>query len=371
MAPLFLLLLAAPLGAETYRYSGKIQGTVPCQGEVTFTEAGNALEVTQTIRWGETSLRYSGRGQRSGGRVLAELQGRDGIADSLVPGSASTPKKVFLTFEPTADKTHWQIRTSVNAQVWIRGWGKERAIAEPGKLTKDNVSHKAVRGVHFLKGVGDAREIEKEDVNQGQLGDCYFLAALAAVADCQPHRIRRQLRAVSPNQSEVYVAKRWIPVSHNLVSGNYGGRTYARSDSVYVNGTRLYELWPALYEKALVVDGGGYGDVEGGMVWTGLKLLGYKTKTILPLVNTSSRMRRALNKALAQKKPITIAFPPMIQKTSIGKETQIVGGHVYAITASENGRRFKLYNPWGSHHPTRALSPSDMRKLLSIISIGK
>jgi len=181
-APLLLLLLAAPLGAETYRYSGKIGGSVPCQGEVELQEGSGALQVTQTIRWGTQSLRYSGQGQRSGGRVLARLQSRDGIADSLTNAQFTAPKQVFLTFEPTADGSHWKIRTSVDAQVWLRGWGRERAV-EPGKLTSESYSHQRVEGVHFLKGLGDAREIEKEDVNQGQLGDCYFLAALAAVAD--------------------------------------------------------------------------------------------------------------------------------------------------------------------------------------------
>jgi calpain family cysteine protease len=370
-APLLLLFLAAPSDAQTtYRYAGKIDGSAPCEGEVSFQDGEGGLQVTQTVRWGKRTLSYSGRGQRSGGRILAALAGRDGITDSLTPTQRPAPKHVFLTFDPTADGSHWKIRTSVDARVWLRGWGRERAV-EPTNLTSDNLSHKLVEGVHFLKGNGDSREIQKNDVNQGQLGDCYFLAALAAIADTQPQRVRRQLRIVSPNESEVFIAKRWIPVSHKLASGNYGGLTYVKSDSVYRDGKRIYELWPALYEKALVLDGGGYTDVEGGMVWTGLKLMGYKTKTILPLVNTSSSMRRALNKALARKQPITIAFPPMIEKTSTGKETGIVGSHVYAITGSPDGRRFVLYNPWGSHHPKRNLSPSDMRKLLSIVTIGK
>lgn len=371
-APLLLLFLAAPSQAQTatYRYSGKIGGSAPCEGEVSFQETSGGLQVTQTIRFGQRSISYAGRGQRSGGRVLAALTGREGITGTLTPNSRPAPKNVFLTFDPTDDGTHWKIRTSVDAQVWLRGWGRERAV-EPGNLTEDNLSHKRVEGVHFLKGDGDSRQIQKNDVNQGQLGDCYFLAALAAIADTQPQRIRRQLRVVSPNESEVYIGKRWIPVSHTLASGNYGGLSYVRADSVYRDGKRIYELWPGLYEKALVLKGGGYTNVEGGAVWTGLKLMGYKTKTILPLVNTSSLMRRALNNALARKQPITIAFPPLIEKTSTGKKTGIVGSHVYAITGSPDGRRYTLYNPWGSHHPKRNLSPSDMRKLLSIVTIGK
>tara|TARA_R110002072_G_scaffold274812_1_gene435779 strand:+ start:1029 stop:2168 length:1140 start_codon:yes stop_codon:yes gene_type:complete len=369
-APLLLLLLSAPLEAQTYRYDGKIGGGVPCSGEVSFQESQGSLLVTQTIRVGDQALRYSGQGQRSGGRILAPLRSREGITSSLGSSLAKAPKSVFLTFEPSAEGSHWKLRTSVDAQVWLRGWGRERAV-EPGKLTSEGLSHKRVEGVHFLKGSGDAREIEKEDVAQGQLGDCYFLAALAAVADAQPRRIRRQIRVVSPNESEVFLSRRWIPVSHNLVSSAYGSRAYAGSDSAYVGDALIHELWPALYEKALVLDGGGYEEVEGGMVWTGLKILGYKTKTILPLVNTNGLMRRALNRALAAKQPITIAFPPMIERTSTGKATGIYGSHVYAITGSPDGRRYTLYNPWGTQHPKRDLSPSDMRKLLSILTIGR
>lgn len=370
LAPLLLALLSAPAEAETYRYSGKVKGS-PCTGEVSFEDGEDGLlRVTQSLRLGQLQLRWSGTGVRSGGRVLADLRAHTGITDALRKARAKGPQGLFLTFSPSEDGSVWQVRGSVNEAIWLRGWGRESAV-EPNRITIANATHKSVEGVHFLKGSGDAREIEKEDVAQGQLGDCYFLAALAAVADAQPQRIRGRLRAVSPNESEVFLSKRWIPVSHKLVTSSHGGRSYVGSDSVYVNNTRIHELWPALYEKALVINGGGYEEVEGGMVWTGLKLLGYNTKTILPLVNTNSLMRRALNRALANKQPITIAFPPAIERTSTGKATGIVGSHVYAITGSPDGRRYTLYNPWGTQHPKRNLSPGDMRRLLSIVTIGR
>lgn len=46
-------------------------------------------------------------------------------------------------------------------------------------------------GSAFERGPGDASDIDPYDVEQGNLGDCYFLSACAAVARANPELIRR------------------------------------------------------------------------------------------------------------------------------------------------------------------------------------
>ena len=48
-------------------------------------------------------------------------------------------------------------------------------------------------------------EIEPNDIQQGQLGDCYFLSSLAALAE-QPDRIKRMFLSLEVNDAGVYGA---------------------------------------------------------------------------------------------------------------------------------------------------------------------
>ena len=43
-------------------------------------------------------------------------------------------------------------------------------------------TYDVVKGTAFIQGKGDDKDIDPNDVSQGRLGDCYFVAALAAIA---------------------------------------------------------------------------------------------------------------------------------------------------------------------------------------------
>jgi calpain-15 len=48
-------------------------------------------------------------------------------------------------------------------------------------------------------------EIEPNDIQQGELGDCYFLSSLAAIAE-EPERIRSMFLNLEANEAGVYGA---------------------------------------------------------------------------------------------------------------------------------------------------------------------
>lgn len=97
-----------------------------------------------------------------------------------------------------------------------------------------------------------------EDVNQGALGDCWYLASLMAVARANPSLIEE---AITDNKNGSYTVRLYsdgkpvyITVTDDEVYNKNGGRAFVRSG----------ERWPAIMEKALASYKGTYGAIEGG-----------------------------------------------------------------------------------------------------------
>jgi calpain-15 len=47
------------------------------------------------------------------------------------------------------------------------------------------------------------KDINPDDINQGQLGDCYFLCAMSALAEF-PDRVRALFKTQEPNDAGIY-----------------------------------------------------------------------------------------------------------------------------------------------------------------------
>ncbi|HBP18553.1 MAG TPA: hypothetical protein DEA08_12310 [Planctomycetes bacterium] len=368
------LFCLAPLAhaQETYSFSGTVDG-YSAQGRITFARSADdprarqPFGVQQTLRVSGERISLSGQGRWvNDERVLATLGTQEGIANRLGSLSKLRGKSLVVSFTRGPDGKWWAVRGSLDETLWLSAWGNQRA-AEPGELTISNARHGEVAGTPFLKAPGDAREIEADDVRQGQLGSCYLLAGMAAVAHMQPERIRSRIRAIGPDASEVKIRDTWYRVSHKPAL-TYGSPVYARGDSIYRDGQRVYELWPSLIEKAAALQRGGYESVESGPTWRGLNMLGYDTDSIVCTLYFG--LSKRLRKALDRKQPIVVGFPPYIDRTSLGKELGIVPLHAYALVAKQ-GKGFVLLNPWGHSHPSRPLTASDLRKLLASISIAK
>ena len=133
---------------------------------------------------------------------------------------------------------------------------------------KFKIEYKEVVADLFVKGKGDDNAIDPNDVKQGYLGDCYFLAAIQAIAQSNPSALKKLIKDNKDGTYEVtlYVYK-------YLVSWNRSPIKITVDTNVpHVKGTiqPVYagkgdnELWVLLLEKAYAVYEGSYGDIEGG-----------------------------------------------------------------------------------------------------------
>lgn len=118
-------------------------------------------------------------------------------------------------------------------------------------------------------------EVDPDDVIQGQIGDCYFLAALIAVATSQPAAISDMIHDHGDGQVSVRffrngAKEEWVRISTTLPVG--GGRTIYAAPPAAEEGS--FKIWPAVLEKAYAAwkgapdakSAGQYAKINGGHV---------------------------------------------------------------------------------------------------------
>ncbi|MGY4643447.1 C2 family cysteine protease [Cellulomonas sp. URHB0016] len=115
--------------------------------------------------------------------------------------------------------------------------------------------------------------VSPTDVSQGQIGDCWYMASMMAVAQADPDLIRQ---AITQNANGSYTVRLYpdgkavnVTVTPDMVLMSNGDPAFASNDG----RVSPYELWPMVLEKALAVQYGDYDEIEGGYTEVGMTLL--------------------------------------------------------------------------------------------------
>jgi hypothetical protein len=232
-------------------------------------------------------------------------------------------------------------------------------------------------GAAFVKGTADVNAIDPNDVQQGQLGDCYLLSAMAAVARANPEAIRRLVRG--PNADGTYdvtiysdtggvFSTEWTPktvkVTPSFPSYASGAPAFAeRGDIDPAQGGP--ELWVMLIEKAYATVEGGYSDIEGGYVSKAMtRLTGVESKTFEPSDYTDVQIAATIKYYLSANWAVGASADWYIRDAykEEARKKGIVLQHDYAVVAIDDKKMtIDLQNPWGSEH-IKGLAISEFRK---------
>jgi|GEM_PF-4609319 len=273
--------------------------------------------------------------------------------------------------------------------------------AEPALNKEDakNTSYQQVDGQLVVGG------IQSSDVDQGSIGDCYFLSSMASVAQTHPELLKN---AITANPDGTYTVKfHQPPVVGNLLKATGWGGVVAQgyvsrglealgikptaTSEVQIdgklpvkNGSEPYvhngqtELWPMLMEKAFAKNFGGYTAIgNGGEAGSALTAL-----TGAPVDHTSVH-KASTDELWAKLSAASAAKDPMVATT--GKSApnpDIVTGHCYSVfgTEEKDGQRYVvLRNPWGHHEPGKdaaddgvfRMTVEDFQKNYNALDIAK
>lgn len=226
---------------------------------------------------------------------------------------------------------------------------------EPG----DAGAYEEVKGEAFVQGKDDAKKVNINDVKQGSLGDCYFLATLAAVARVRPDMIEKMVKDNGDGTWTVTftdVGVLWNSAETVTVDSKFwvdgGDPVYAKKGDV---GEKGPELWVMVIEKAWAQLHGGYGKILGGDsgkrdAWEAVT--GQSASHEEPSDYSADELFEAVKKHFDAKKPaIFWSNKPEGEAAKKQEKDGVVGNHEYVLNGvNGDAKTFDLYNPWGSKH---------------------
>lgn len=207
------------------------------------------------------------------------------------------------------------------------------------------------------------------DVNQGQLGDCYYLASLASIADQKPAFLQRHIVDLGDGTYAMRFKRAgvetYVRVDGDLptISVNGGGFFLA-----YANSGAEGSIWAAIAEKAYAffrhnegtyasIEGGTSGSILGDLMPGAFNDLGVSSETKLPLPFMRDIVLGELRTALSNGKAVTAStgLIPGLDGTKVHAK------HVYVVdqvnrNSSGAFTTVRIYNPHGTDFNGQAVT---------------
>jgi hypothetical protein len=205
--------------------------------------------------------------------------------------------------------------------------------------------------VLYVQEAGDAAAISVNDVIQGQLGDCFLLAAIGELALVDPSAIANMIH-VNPDGTETVTL--YAPsggaftVVSEVVTNTFGDPSVEDGASAI---SRQSEIWVQVLEKAVAQLDGGYSVLDlGGYPYLAMEQLVGSTAT---WISPSAVTLSVLQADVASGDLITMDTPAgaPLGYNLVNGATQ---GHAYifqSLTVVNGIPEVNLLNPWGSDEP--------------------
>lgn len=226
---------------------------------------------------------------------------------------------------------------------WFYGGDRPVATSSDGFYA---YSYKYAKGSLF-------QDIDREDIVQGDVGNCYFLASLATVADTSPSTIENMfidngdgtftVRFYKSKGVPDYVTvDRYLPVSP--------GGTFAYQGALSKHNNPDNELWVALAEKVYAqlnesnwIRQDGTNSYQGIAFGTAQKALKHITGE--PVSGRSTNMSfESFKQLVDQGYGITFSSQDFYDQL----DASVVADHIYSfVEFDEATNTIRLFNPWG------------------------
>ncbi|MFT3706257.1 MAG: C2 family cysteine protease [Archangium sp.] len=205
--------------------------------------------------------------------------------------------------------------------------------------------------------------IEPGDVQQGQLGDCYFPSAIAALAKADPNVLKNAIKDNGDGTYTVTFKERdWmsgkvkdvpVKVDGDLYVRSWGGPLYGHSANSG-EPTKM-EMWFPVLEKAYAQWKGSYDAIGNGGSSADVfeAFTGAEGRSINAAGNADN-VWNTITKAIDAHKPVSAGTHDDGGPVNYAN-TGVYGDHSYSVLGYEksgNERYVVLRNPWGESEPS-------------------
>ncbi|GAA3736025.1 hypothetical protein HDA32_001307 [Spinactinospora alkalitolerans] len=205
-------------------------------------------------------------------------------------------------------------------------------------------------------------------IRQQQIGDCWLMATMGAIAAADPGLIREMITA-NPNgtYTVAFPGARPVTVTPDLPLHD-GKPVFAGSDP------EQRVIWPAILEKAYAQREGGYGELEN---WhSGAAMSAFKPGSglgdYLPSFLMNPLIRTDVDDLYARfaerGEAMTLSTSPLSGDRPLMREGELVSGHVYFVVAVDAAAdTVTVRNPWGEHTGDIVLTEDEINRNITAI----
>ncbi|HEY1381223.1 MAG TPA: C2 family cysteine protease [Gemmataceae bacterium] len=220
---------------------------------------------------------------------------------------------------------------------WFRGL--DRPQAAPG------TTYQKAAGNLFVNGPA------VNDVRQGELSDCYFLAALSELAQDRPQAIKDMF---TDNGDGTFTVRffdggtaKYVTVDRYLPTDSSGRLVYDGFGATASNTGN--ELWAALAEKAYAqLNQSGWTEQDGTNRYAGIED-GYSDTVMMQATGGVAAWTSIIRATAAQLQTAAASGKPTVLNSRPTPGNGVVANHTYPVVGYDaTTQKFNLYNPQGS-----------------------
>lgn len=257
--------------------------------------------------------------------------------------------------------------------------GPDKPVDNPDPESEHvkGATYTPVKGRAFIQGKGDSSAAAANDVSQGQLGDCYFVAALAALAHTRPDVLQKKITEHGDGTYTVHFYEGGdVRVDNRFPTKDGQVQFAAEGDTSAQEGS---ELWVMLIEKAWAAKKGGYEKIRGSKVSMSSTdamqaVTGATTRVYRPGSMSGDEIIATLVEARKNRWPATIGVKNLSAPADIKacKAVGLVPNHAYAVLdVDESAKTVSVYNPWGAEYQVPPLKTDDIKKYVDNINVNR
>lgn len=193
-------------------------------------------------------------------------------------------------------------------------------------------------------------EISLNDINQGNVGNCYFISVLVSLINYQ-NVIKSIFKSMTINKNGYYELVFFIDgKSQIVIIDDFVPYNIIQNELLFSKPNRN-EVWVVLIEKAWAKVLGGYHNMIGGYPYVAFQTLtGFPSKRIFTddYNNNKDEIWQIIN--TARDKSVVLCCNSKIFKEKYD-EIGLLSNHAYTITQSDlnekNEKMIQIRNPWG------------------------